>query len=118
MKTTIICAAAGLLLAFAGPAMADKTAKPAKTDAKSTKGMTASKMTCQDFVTLEEVQKPKVVYWAEGLNKKGKVDDAVFDVESTDRLVPVLVESCKLTPTEPFVKKAKTESAKMESAKK
>lgn len=52
-------------------------------------------MTCEDFVALEDVQKPKVIYWAEGFNRKGKAEDAVFDVEATDRLVLVLVEVCK-----------------------
>jgi hypothetical protein len=57
-----------------------------------------AKMTCQEFVALEEVVKPKVVYWAEGFNKDGGVADAVVDIDATDRLVPVLVKECTEAP--------------------
>lgn len=55
-------------------------------------------MTCKDFVELDNVVKPKVVYWAEGFNKRGKAVNSVVDVDETDRLVPVLVSECKGTP--------------------
>jgi acid stress chaperone HdeA len=57
-----------------------------------------AKMTCQEFVALEEVVKPKVVYWAEGFDKDGGVTDAVVDIDATDRLVPVLVKECTEAP--------------------
>ena len=41
-------------------------------------------MTCEEFVVLDDVVKPKVVYWAEGYNRKGKPVDAVVDVAATD----------------------------------
>jgi hypothetical protein len=72
----------------------------------------AAKMTCTDFLALDEVVKPKLVYWAEGYNKKGKPDNAEFDVITTDRLVPVLVEVCKKAPQEQFLKKANEEANK------
>ncbi len=56
------------------------------------------KITCTDFVALEEVVKPKLVYWAEGFDRGGKATDAVVDIDETDRLVPVLVQECKETP--------------------
>jgi hypothetical protein len=57
-----------------------------------------AKMTCEEFVALDDVVKPKVVFWAEGSNKKGKPMDPVIDVFETDKLVPVLVTECKETP--------------------
>jgi HdeA/HdeB family protein len=57
-----------------------------------------AKMTCEEFVALEDVAKPKVVYWAEGFNKDGKATDAVVDIDETDRLVPTLISECKETP--------------------
>ncbi len=63
------------------------------------------KMTCKDFVALDDTVKPKVVYWAEGLNKKGKPVDSVVDVDETDKLVPVLVTECKDAPDQPLMKK-------------
>ena len=55
-------------------------------------------MTCTNFVALEDVVKPKLVYWAEGFNKGGKATDAVVDIDETDRLVPVIDQECKETP--------------------
>jgi hypothetical protein len=57
-----------------------------------------AKMKCSDYVVLDDVVKPKVVYWAEGFDKAGKATDAVVDIDETDRLVPVLVQECKETP--------------------
>jgi hypothetical protein len=55
-------------------------------------------MTCEDFVALADVDRPKIVYWAEGFNKSGQPVDSVVDVDQTDRRVPVLVSECAKTP--------------------
>jgi len=60
------------------------------------------KMTCEEYVMLDDVAKPKMVYWAEGFNQKGKAEDAVVDIAATDELVPVLVDECKETPKASF----------------
>ena len=114
MKTMTLLAI-GISAALAGSALADnavKADKPVKAD-KMTNGTKPAKMTCEDFFELDEVARPKLVYWAEGVNRKGKPEDAVFDVETTDRLVPVLVEVCKKEPKESFWKKAKVEFKKI-----
>ena len=72
---------------------------------------TPEKMTCKEFVALDDAVKPKVVYWAEGLNKKGKPVDSVVDVDETDKLVPVLVSECKETPEHSLMKKIKEHTA-------
>ena len=116
----ISVALAGSTLA-AAPAPTDSAAKTAKTDktdktdktAKTAKGPNPIKMTCEDFLTLEDVAKPKVVYWAEGFDRKGKADDATVDVETTDRLVPVIVEVCQKEPKASFWKKMKAEFKKV-----
>jgi hypothetical protein len=46
-------------------------------------------MTCKEFLALDEVIKPKVVYWAEGFDKKGKPDQVIFDIASIDHYYPV-----------------------------
>jgi hypothetical protein len=61
-------------------------------------------MTCEDFVALADVEKPKVVYWAEGFNKNGKALDSIVDVAETDKMVPVIVSDCMKSPKEPLVK--------------
>lgn len=96
-------------------ATAEKSAKVEKAPAanKTAKGANPEKMTCEEFLELEEVVKPKVVYWAEGVNRKGKVEDATFDVETTDRLVPVIIEVCQKEPKASFWKKLKAEFKKV-----
>ena len=64
-------------------------------------------MTCQDFVALEDVAQPRVVYWSQGFNKDAGAADAVVDIDGTDRLVPVLVQECKATPKLTFWQKIK-----------
>jgi hypothetical protein len=66
-----------------------------------------AKMTCEEFVMLDDVVKPKVVYWAEGFNHKGKPVDAVVDIDATDKLVPILVTECQKTPKATFWQKIK-----------
>ncbi len=77
---------------------------------------TPEKMTCKEFVALDDAVKPKVVYWAEGLNKKGKPVDSVVDVDETDKLVPVLVSECKETPENKLMKKIKEHAAQKPAA--
>ena len=67
-----------------------------------------AKMTCEEFVALDEVVQPKVVYWAEGFHKKGKPEDLVIDVDETDSLVPVLITECQETPKLSFWEKIKS----------
>lgn len=69
--------------------------------------VTPVKMTCEEFVVLDDVVKPKIVYWAEGFNKKGKPIDSVIDVDETDKLIPVLVTECNETPKASFWQKFK-----------
>ena len=99
----------------AAAASADKVDKTVKTDkaAKVVKGPNPAKMTCEEFLTLEDVVKPKVVYWAEGFDRKGKAEDATCDVETTDRLVPVIIEVCQKEPKASFWKKIKAEFKKV-----
>jgi hypothetical protein len=66
-----------------------------------------TKMTCDEFVALDDVVKPKVVYLSEGFNKKGKPVNAVVDVDETDKLIPVIITECQEAPKESFWKKIK-----------
>lgn len=91
MKSTVTLAVLGGVLLSAtmtSPVLA-ATHKPAR-------------MTCEQFVALDDVVKPKVVYWAEGFNHKGKAVDATVDIDSTDKLVPILVTECQKNPKASF----------------
>ena len=76
----------------------------------------SSKLTCQDFIGLDEVARPKLVYWAEGFNRKGKAEDVIIDFEQNDRLVPVIVEECTKHPKHLFLSKVKAECKKHKSS--
>ena len=65
-------------------------------------------MTCEEFVALDDVVQPKVVYWNDGfINNKGKRVDAVVDIEATDQLIPVLITECQKTPKASLKEKLK-----------
>ena len=98
MKSTITMAVLSGVLLSSGMTSTALAATPTHKPAK---------MTCEEYVMLDDVVKPKVVYWAEGFNKKGKAEDAVVDIAATDKLVPILVDECQETPKASFWEKIK-----------
>ena len=74
-----------------------------------------AKMTCEDFVGLDESFQPKAVYWAVAYGKGGKPEAEEIDVESVETVIPFLIEECKKAPKESFWEKAKTEWKKLEA---
>jgi len=72
----------------------------------------ADKMTCEDFIALDEVSRPKAVYWADGYNWYGQNEDAFIDFNQDDQLVPVIVQECTKAPKTKFVAKVKAVSKK------
>ena len=73
-----------------------------------------AKMTCEDFIGIEETFKPKVVYWAVAYGQGGKPESAGINVEGTEKMIPVLIEACKKAPKESFWEKVKGEVKKIE----
>jgi acid stress chaperone HdeA len=100
--------AIGLSVTIAISVMADTPANPALT-AKPIKAIKPAELTCQEFLSYDEVTRPQIIYWSEGLNRKGKPEDAVIDVERINSLVPVLVEDCTKEPQSLFWQKMKQE---------
>ncbi len=66
-----------------------------------------SKYTCEEFLQIDDLVKPKLVYFAEGFNKKGKLDGDVFETETTDHYYPILIEECGKTPKANLLKTIK-----------
>jgi len=91
------------------PAMSDKATPVA---AKLTKTIKPMELTCEEFLSFDEVTRPQIVYWSEGLNGKGKPETAVIDVDQTNSLVPVLVEDCRKEPHTSYWTKLKQEFKK------
>ena len=103
-RRVVVALAATVLLAGASAGLAQSSA------AKKPLG----KMTCEDFLVIEDTFKPKVVYWAAAYGKGGKPEAAILDVEGTEKVVPVIIEVCKKAPKESFWQKVKAEFKKLE----
>ena len=99
MKPAVFLAV-GMAIAVIAPAIADTPPKPAK-------AVMPTKMSCEEFLAVDEVTRPQIVFWSEGFNKKGKVKDTAIDIDRTNRLVPVLVEDCKMEPRASYWSKMK-----------
>jgi len=82
--------------------------------AQSSSGKKAvEKMTCEDFVGLQDSFKPDAVYWAIAYGEDGKPESAGVSVEGIERMVPVIVEACQTTPKQSFWQKVKAEFTKL-----
>jgi hypothetical protein len=93
-------------------AKASETKAMVKPNAKPTtasKSPEPAKMTCKEFLAVEDVVQPNLVFWVEGIHRRGKPDEMVVDVARTDRLVPVVVDVCKSKPTASFWQTVKDE---------
>jgi len=99
----------GLCVLATTAALADSAA----TTPQSAKSIKPTTLTCEEFLSYDEVTRPQIVYWSEGMNRKGKPEDAVIDVERTNRLVPVLVEDCTKEPSASYWAKMKQEFKKI-----
>jgi hypothetical protein len=64
-----------------------------------------TKMTCDEFVAVDDTVKPEAVYWAAGYNA-GVKQDAVDQVD-LERDIGVVVVECKQAPKESFWTKVK-----------
>lgn len=51
---------------------------------------------CADYLAMDEVVKPKFIYYAVGHSKSGKPTSVTFDVVAVDKIVPVVDEYCQV----------------------
>ena len=71
------------------------------------------KMTCEDFIGLDESFKPKAVYWAVAYGKNGHPEAEEVDVVGVEKVVPIVIEECQKAPKETFWQKVKAEWKKL-----
>jgi acid stress chaperone HdeA len=74
--------------------------------AQTTTKVKPMKMTCEEFVALDDSQKPAVVYYAAGVTSGGmqETDEVMVDTATP---VATVVEECKKTPKMKFLTKFK-----------
>ncbi|OZI70905.1 acid-activated periplasmic chaperone HdeA [Bordetella genomosp. 12] len=53
---------------------------------------------CSDYLAVDESYRPTVLGFAEALNRKGKPDAEVLDVEGITKVKPELLTYCKENP--------------------
>jgi hypothetical protein len=56
------------------------------------------KMSCKEFTAADKGAQPKMIYWAEGLSREGRAEEAMLDLDRTERLIPVVVDECMKNP--------------------
>ncbi len=66
------------------------------------------KVTCEDFIAIDDVIKPQYIIAAAAHTKGGKAKNVVIEVVDTETLVPVLIEECQKAPKESFWAKLKS----------
>ncbi|MCU1729413.1 acid-activated periplasmic chaperone HdeA [Pseudomonas sp. 7P_10.2_Bac1] len=94
MKKHILMIGAASLLALSTLAQADAK-KP------------LTQWTCEDFLAVNESFQPVAVGLGEAVNKSGKVEDAVLDVDGVAKVTPEVITACKQDPKASFVHKIK-----------
>ena len=97
---------ASSVLVFAADTPEAETPKAETPKAESVK-KPLGKLTCEDFIGIDDVIKPQYVIAAVAYTKGGKAKNAVIEVVDTDTLVPFLVEECQKAPKESFWTKLK-----------
>ena len=104
--TSVILLAASTL----GFAIDVPKAEAAKVEAPNTDSSKKplGKLTCEDFIAVEDIIKPHYVIAGNAYTKGGKAKNAVIEVIDTETMVPILVEECQKAPKESFWAKLKS----------
>jgi len=97
MKRLSLLAAAMAVLAVA-PAHAATAKAPPKP---------IEKITCREFIALDDVFKPQAVSLALGYDRAKRPGAEIVDVTGIDRVVPVIVTSCRARPSETLLQRVR-----------
>ena len=96
ISAAIMLASSAMVFAANDAAKADSVKKP------------LGKLTCEDFIGIDDVIKPQYVIAAVAYTKGGKAKNAVIEVVDTETLIPFLIEECQKAPKESFWAKLKS----------
>lgn len=70
--------------------------------------------TCEDFIAVDENYRPTAVAIAEVLNKKGKMEDVVLDVDGIEKVTPLVIDACKKDMQSSFMSQVEAEFKHLE----
>lgn len=77
------------------------------------RGKQIEKVTCREFLALQDRFQPQVVSYAVGYDKARKPEDAILDVSGISRIVPVVQKSCRTAPEQPLIQRIHADLHKM-----
>ena len=110
MKTLFSIGILAALVSVQGLAQAQTTNSPPKKPIAQT--------SCSDYLGMDDVVKPKFIYYTVGYSKSGKPASATFDVVDVDKLIPVVDEYCRVHLTASAFQKVMDESKASEKTNK
>jgi hypothetical protein len=84
-----------------------------KTTRTEMHGKQIEKVTCREFLALQEQFQPQAVSYAIGYDKARKPDDAILDVSGIARAVPVIQKSCRTTPQLTLIQRIRADLHKL-----
>jgi acid stress chaperone HdeA len=67
-----------------------------------------AKMTCADFVQVDEAYKPALVYWVAGVDKLGVTGTETTVVDTMQPVVATVGEACQKDPQAKFMSKVRS----------
>jgi acid stress chaperone HdeA len=70
---------------------------------------------CNDFLSVDDQFKPKVVYWATAYAKGGQPEAAVIDINGIEKVTPQIIDECTKAPQASFWGRLKDEWKKVEA---
>jgi acid stress chaperone HdeA len=70
--------------------------------------ITPAKMTCADFVQVDEAYKPALVYWVAGVDKLGVTGTETTLVETMQPVSAAVTEACQEDPQSRFMTKVRS----------
>ncbi|MGY3450507.1 HdeA/HdeB family chaperone [Bradyrhizobium sp. USDA 4353] len=87
----------------------------AKEDDKKKGQPALGQWTCQNFLEVQDVLQPRVIYFASGYAAKRKADDAIIDIDGTEKIVPIVISECSKAPKSRFWSIVKSAWRKVEA---
>ena len=72
------------------------------------KNVSPAKMSCADFVAVDEVYQPALVYWVAGVDKLGVKETDTMVVDTAHPVGETVVEACTKDPHASFVSKVRS----------
>ena len=72
------------------------------------KKVSPAKMTCADYVAVDEVYRPALVYWVAGVDKLGVKETDTMVVDTAHPVGETVVEACTKDPHASFVSKVRS----------